>query len=177
MPNLGPGLHAGSSPGTGISAGGGISSAGPPEPNPNLLLWSEAMQQAAWVAVDATVTADQGQDELGATTADEIAFAVGGTVTQVTDIPAVAGANQGATFEAPAARERFSHSGTFDGTVYVYSAFLESATGGQFRLELLRSGGFLAVRFRDIGDETVVLVSQVKLETPSLSAYVKREGT
>jgi hypothetical protein len=168
--------------GVGLSAelGGGAPQGGAmPEvdPNPNLLLWSEEMQQATWAAADAVVTANQGQDELGATTADEIAFAVGGTVMQATGIAAVAGANQGATFEPPPARERFSHSGVFDGTTYQFSAFLESATGGQIRLELLRSGGFLAVRFRDIGDETVVLVSQVKLETPTLTAYVKREGT
>ena len=176
MPNLGPGLHSGSSPGTGISAGGIIpSAASPDEPNPNLLLWSEEADQAAtWIATGVTVTANQANDPLGAPTADLLTFAAGGTLRQVTPVAATTGAAVFAIINTDSPRPNVT--GTFDDVVYVFSFHPIGGDGTVMRLRIDRSGGFLRVSVEDVGDEATVNAAWFKLETPDLTDYVKREG-
>jgi hypothetical protein len=180
VPNLGPGLHSGSAPGTGISAGGSIpSAASPDEPNPNLFLWSEEMQRATWVKSDVAVTADAATHPDGGATADVLTFTAGGSILQASDSAALSGNSVSTSFAPDASWTRRSVSGTFDGVVYVLSVETRDLTeaGLAVHLRLFRSGGFLAGGFSDLGEEAPAFECWGwKLETPDLTAYVKREG-
>lgn len=158
-----------------------VSAGGPASPNANLLLWSEELDRAAvWVtAGGATVTADQGQDELGATTADSVALAGGASLSQTTTVAAATGGPIVGAFVPGPTRTAFSFSGTFDGSTYFISGYQQDLSDSGLEVGVLvqRVGGFIQVRFRDTGDEPTALLSWIKLETPTLTAYVKREGT
>lgn len=153
---------------------------GAPSANPNLLKWSEQFQQAVWTKTSATVEADVALNPAGTeTTADRISLTGLGSLIQLSTTPATTGATITRNVTLTGDFERYDLSGTFDGTVYVASVYIgeEGSTGFTVRLQLLRSGGFIALRFVDTGDEPVFLAWGAKLETPSLTAYVKREGT
>ena len=164
--------------GTGLG-GDGAASAAPAAPNPNLLVWSEEMQQAAWTASGATVTADAGLDPLGGLTADLVVFGSGGTSISQAAFAATTGATVVLDFSPIASWDtRYSLTGTFDGAVYVLSVQVnQPVPGGDLRLQMHLVGGFLVVSLRNTGDDPSVLVWGWKLETPGLTAYVKREGT
>jgi hypothetical protein len=184
VPNLGPGLHSGSALGVGISPGDSPPTAeAPAEPNPNLLLWSEEMQQAVWTVGAGTVlvTADGGLNPTGdETTADLLAFGgTGSVIGQTSATAAATGAAALSTLSLTGGYSRHSLSGTFDGVVYFLSVNLQEPLGGgsELQLRLERSGGFLRGGLRDLGDSPTVLAWGWKLETPDLTAYVKREGS
>lgn len=159
-----------------LMGGGG----GAPSANPNLLLWSEELDRSTWVkGVGVAVLANQGQDEQGGTTADLVTLTSGGTLTQISTIAvSVGGPYIGSTLGS-SSRARSQVSGEFDGVPYVFSVFVEDPLDFQAEvgLVLFQSGGFIAARLRDTGDAPSILISQAKLETPTLTAYVKREGT
>lgn len=166
--------------GTGIggpapAAGGGLDS-----PNPNLLLWSEEFQQAAWTGASA-VSANSVADPLGGTTADRVTIASGGQHVQVTTVAAAAGASVFSPRTLSAGvPTRVSATGTFNGVAYVYSEYLASPDSADISLSIYRSGGFLVVGLTDtsdLGDPLVIDRWGAKLETPDLTDYVKREGT
>lgn len=166
--------------GLGLGVSGGSQGGAPaPEPNPNLLLWSEEFQQATWTKSSATITADAGDAPLGGSVADRVALTGLGNVSQVSGVAATTGAGAFASANLSTAWQRFSVSGTFDDAVYVFSVYLreEAVAGLEVQLRLERSGGFLACRLRDLGDEPTFLAWGAKLETPDLTTYVKREGT
>lgn len=175
MPRLG-GFY-GDRPAT---TGGGAAPS--PDPNANLLLWSEEMQRAAWVQTgDVTVSANAGlnpgSDE---TTADDLLFgAINARHSQTTGIAATTGAAVVLNITLTGAYVRRSLTGTFDGTAYYLSLYIFEPSGDgsdiQLRLEIV--GGFLVASLRDTGDDPTVRVWGWKLETPTLTAYVKREGT
>lgn len=166
--------------GVGLGAGlgsDGAASAAPAEPNPNLLLWSEETQQAAWVKTGAAVTADFGLDLDGQMTADRVAFDPFGTITQTSATAVTTGADASEAKLATATLQRFSISGTFDGATYYLSCCAKTAAGTvDFGMTLRQSGGFLQVEAQDFGDGGTIQFSWWKLETPTLTAYVKREG-
>lgn len=166
--------------GLGFGVSGGSQGGAPaPEPNPNLLLWSEEFQQSEWAKTSATVTADAGDAPLGGSVADRIALTSFGNVSQVSTVAATVGSTSVSSAILSTAWQRFSVSGTFDGTAYVFSVYLreEVAAGLEVRLRIERSGSFLACRLQDLGDEPIFLAWGAKLETPDLTTYVKREGT
>jgi hypothetical protein len=181
VPNLGPGLHSGSALGVGISAGGSPPpAAGPAEPNPNLLLWSEQLQQGAWVKTFATITADDHLNPDGsAVTADAVAFLpITGKLEQTTSVTATVGAAVSLNVTLSDTFARKSLSGTFDGAEYVFSfSVLDNGSGADIQARLERSGGFLMGSLRDTGDGATFWAWGFKLETPDLTAYVMREGT
>lgn len=151
----------------------------PASPNPNLLLWSEEMQQAVWTvsAGAVTVTADADTGPFGGSVADQLAFGASGTIGQTSSTAATTGAAVLATKTTAAAWARYSISGSFDGVDYVLSVYLRDPSSSDIRMRLERVGGFLRGSLQDIGDEPTLFACCWKLETPSLSAYVKREGT
>lgn len=166
--------------GLSVGLGGAPQSGAPAAPNPNLLLWSEQFQQAVWAKMSATVDADVALNPAGTeTTADRISLTGLGSIIQLSATGATTGATVTHNVTLTGGFERYDLSGTFDGAVYAASVYIreEGATGFTVRLQLLRSGGFIALRFVDTGDEPVFLAWGAKLETPSLTAYVKREGT
>lgn len=170
------GVQSPSSPGIGVGVGGSPAAGGPAPPNPNLLLWSEELDRAAtWAATGVVVTANATNDPNGQLTADLLTFAAGGTLRQVTPAPATTGA--AVTAVIASTTERPSISGDFDGVTYKFSFYSMLGDGVNLRLRLDRSGGFLRVSFEDVGDEAIVNIAWCKLETPDLTAYVKREGT
>ena len=149
------------------------------EPNPNLLLWSEEMQQATWSKTSCTATANVGTDPLGGATADEVAFAATGVLAQTT-IAATAGATAQVLISlADSWATRHTLTGVFDGITYLLSVWVREPSGGgaELRLQMHRVGGFVVCSLRNTGDDPTVLVWGWKLETPDLTAYVKREGT
>lgn len=147
-------------------------------PNPNLLLWSEELQQATWSKSGAVATADFGLDSAGQMTADRVVFDPFGTVTQTTATAASSGAEATEAKLATATLQRFSVSGTFDGVDYHWSCYAKTASGtADFILTARRSGGFIQVEVQDFGDGATIQFSWLKLETPDLTTYVKREGS
>jgi len=145
--------------------------AGPGEPNPNLLRWSEKFDESAtWVPTNATVTPNVGTDP----TADRVAFGANGALRQTTAIAVSTGDVALVIIATDGTRQ--SVSGVFDGTTYVFS--LTASNGGaEFRARLDRAGGFLRVSVEDSGDEATFDLAKAKLETPDLTDYIKREGT
>jgi hypothetical protein len=168
--------------GLGAGLAGGRVAAAPAFPNPNLLLWSEEMQRAAWTTTGVVVVvADMGSDPLGGMTADQITFgSAGASVLQATPVAATIGATVQQTINLQGSLTRSAGlAGTFDGTVYVLSVHLSEplGSGAVLRLRLALVGGFLVASLVDLGDQPIVLAWGWKLETPDLTAYVKREGT
>lgn len=135
--------------------------------NPNLLLKSEAFNDAAWTKSSATVTANATTDPLGGTTADEVAFSTGsGSVAQTTTIAAASGGVSGV--QTPTSTwQRFSVTATLDVGTYTFSAWLldpsDNAFGVRMRIDV--SGGFVRCAFTDVGDLADVFAWGAKLET------------
>lgn len=169
MPSLG-GLSVG-------LLGGGAA----PSPNPNLLLWSEEMDRPEWVvAGGASVDPDQIiSDDPYSGVADGVDFAaLNSTLSQTTTV-AVATGSGGQTIGLSAEWVRESFSLSMNGTTYVVSLMIieDSGAGSDIQLRMDAVGGFLRVQLRDVGDNPTVRVVEWKLETPTLTDYVKREGT
>lgn len=157
------------------AAGGGAAS-----PNPNLLLWSEAFGNPVWVGAS-SVSANSVTDPLGGATADRVTIASGGGHIQATTVAATTGVGVFTSRTlAPGIPVRVSTSGTFDGVTYFYSEYLASPDSAEINLSIYRSAGFLMAGLIDLSDLGTPLVIDrwgAKLETPSLTDYVKREGT
>jgi hypothetical protein len=143
--------------------------------NPNLLLWSEALDNAVWVKSGAVVTADAGLDPNGQMTAESVAFSAFGSLTQVTSMAATTASGSASRTPTPTL-SRFNISGLIDGVAHIFSAYLSSAASSDVILSMSVVGGFAAVKIRDGGDAETFTVSWAKLETPALTAYVKRDG-
>lgn len=164
--------------GLGLGLGSGAPAPAAGTPNPNLLLWSEEMQQAVWVKTGATVTADFGLDPDNQMTADRLVFDPFGIVNQTTATAAATGVEASEAKLATTTLQQFLVNGTFDGTAYYLYCYAKTASGtADFILTLRRGGGFLQVEIQDLGDGVTIQFSWWKLETPTLTAYVKREGT
>ena len=166
--------------GVGLSVGlaGAPQSGGAPAPNPNLLLWSEELQQAVWTATDCTVTANQANDSQGQPTLDRLAFAELGSIGQTADVAATAGATVTASPEINATPQTYTVTGTFDSSPYTFSVELSAAVELQIQIAILRSGGFLRVLIRDLnGEAPTIFAGRAKLEqSATATAYIKREG-
>jgi hypothetical protein len=140
------------------------------------------MQQAVWTTSGGVVlvTADSGLDPAGTDlTSDLLAFGgTGATIGQTSATAASTGAVVVSTIAVSGSYVRSSITGTFDGLLYTLSVYLREPIGGgsELQLRLERSGGFLRGELRDLGDSPSVLAWGWKLETPDLTAYVKREG-
>lgn len=163
--------------GLGLQFAGGASGSGAPSPNPNLLLWSEEFQQAAWTT-DGAVTANNAVDPLGDSTADTVVFVADGVLQQVSATAATTGSNSSAPIVLTTSWVRYSVSGTFDGSAHVFSLYLKGAVGGEeFLLIISRSGGVLACSVLESQSAAATVRAWgAKLETPTLTDYVKREG-
>ncbi len=177
-------LRAPSSPGNPwLKVGGAVVTGAPAEPNPNLLLWSEACDNAAWAKTATTIFADNALDPGGINaTADLVQFTLGtGAIRQTTSVAAAsgAGANLGIFDVASDVLTRYEISAVFDGVAYTYSAYLQSnevGVGGRIRID--RSGGFIRCSFEDVGDAAAFWVAWQQLEVgATATVYVKREGT
>jgi hypothetical protein len=172
MAGLGLGLGAGlGSP----SAGGGGGAVGPP--NPNLLLWSEDLDNASWAKTGCMVVANQG----GTTgTADEIISSAGtAAVRQVTSIAASSGSAATATTAFHAGSfGRDSVTGTFDGLPYTFSAESRDSGGGEtYTLRLDVVGGFLRVSVEEPVGDGDALFQYFQLEqAAAFTTYHSRGG-
>jgi len=131
--------------------------------NPNLLTAPEDFADAAWTAVGVTVTTNPGGSTR--TGADGLVFA-GGTLTEVSAVTAASG-SASLSITLATGSVRYAVSGTFDGTAYTGSLELEPdppSVDLTLQLQLVRLGGFLAFRLRDIGDNPSVFAWGAKLE-------------
>lgn len=158
--------------GTGLGLGSGLTCyvAGGGSVNPNLLTWTEQFQNPAWAKTSAVVTPDASTDPLGGSTADRIDFvSPAGTVTQASSVVATSGGANAA--KAPgSASQRFSLSAAFDTGVYVFSIWLRDpgANGYSVGMVLFVSGGTIACRLRDLGDQATFYAWGAKLEVGSI---------
>lgn len=166
--------------GVGLSVGlAGGAAAEPPAPNPNELLWSEQLQQAAvWVASGAVITANTANDPNEELTADRITFDPEGTLSQTTAVAAATGSTAAATHTLTTSLLRYSAAGSFDSQTYTFSVYARSEVEVSFRLAIFRSGGVLVAQISnpDDGGGIEIEVAWAKLEAGTLTAYVKREG-
>lgn len=163
--------------GLGLQFAGGAPPPGAPSPNANLLLWSEEFQQAAWTT-DGVVTANNAADPLGDSTADTVAFVADGVLQQASATAATTGSNASSPIVLTTSWVRYSVSGTFDGNAYIFSLYLKGAVGGEeFLLIISRGGGVLVCSvLESLSAAATVRAWGAKLETPSLTDYIKREG-
>lgn len=147
----------------------------PAGPNPNLLLWTDEVDNAAWVKTNTTVLADQNgvADQLTST-------AAGAAVRQVTTTAASTGAAATATI-TPSGTASFNHgevSGTFDGVLYTFSAEFKDAGGGEtVDMKIDRSGGFLRCSLEEAIGDGDYLVRHLQLEVGPFSSYQHRGGS
>lgn len=177
MPGIG--VSSPSSPGVGIGVGG--STGAELGPNPNLLLWTEAFDHAAWVRTSLAVAADFTTGPTGTATADNLtSSSPTAAIRQVSTTAASAGAAATANVNAMATWTRYSVTGSYDGLDYTFSVYMKDASGGgipTLRLRLDRSGGFLRCSIEDTGDELPYCAWGAQLEQASApSAYQGREG-
>lgn len=153
---------------------GSAPASAPAGPNPNLLLWSEALDNTAWVKTNIGI----GADADGA--ADEVTnTAAFGSVRQTTTTAAAAGAQATNEVTPGASYVRYSVTGTFDGSPYTYSAELKDAGGGETaRLVLKRAGGFLRPGIESDFADGDFLARYHQLEAgSSFTTYQRRDGT
>lgn len=167
--------------GQGFSPGGnGAVLASAPAGNPNLLLWTEEFQQAAWTT-DSTVTADAGLDPLGGSTADQIALISGGSILQTSTTAAATGATASTAVTPTTSWVRYSISGAFNSLDYTLSVYMKGALGvEEIGMRIARVGGFLQAQFielTDAGAATILLWGAQLEQAAAASAYQKREGT
>lgn len=171
MPDMNLGLGLGSA--ATLDDGGGT-----PSPNPNLLKWSEQFQQAEWVASGAIVTADAGVDPDGGATADSVLLGgAGHSVAQISTATAASGSATAAVSAADGAWNRRTVTTVFDTGTYVFSVWLQGVGSAlTVLLALDQSGGLIRCQIRRLAANGTILAWGAKLETPGLTAYVKREG-
>lgn len=171
------GLGIGLAVGLGSPPGGGGAAA----PNPNLLLWTEEFDNAAWVKTGASIEADNTAGPISGTTADRINYSAPfGTVAQASGVAAATGSEAHLDiFDVATVWTRYEISGTFDGVAYVFSIYLkqtEAGIGGRIRIQ--RSGGFISGSAEDIGDVGSCWTCCAQLEVGSTAtAYVRRGGS
>jgi hypothetical protein len=114
-----------------------------PTTNPNLLLWTEELDNAIW-QTDSAITPDNAIDPLSGSTADTISFLADGFVSQVSSTAATTGVSGNNGVILTTSWVRYEVTSTFDGLSYVFSVYLRGASGGEeVRLNLSRAGGFL----------------------------------
>lgn len=149
-----------------IAAGSApVAGAGGSSINANLLLYTEEFDNAVWTKFSAVVTPNAGNSPLGSATADEIALI--GSISQVSSVPASSGSAINTDVSPAAAWQRFLVTATFDVGVYTFSVWLRdlAENGLGVTLSLVVSGGFIAARLVDQGDEAVFQAWGAKLET------------
>lgn len=158
--------------------------AAPAGPNPNLLLWTEEFDNAAWSKTSTVVAADQDSGPSGpANTADEVlSTGVAAAVRQVSGTAAASGsAATSATVLSTGLYVRGSVTGTFDGTAYTFSIYLKDAGNAAVPFALLRldrSGGFLRCSVEDsVGDADYMAWGAQLEAAASASTYQHRGGT
>lgn len=147
----------------------------PAGPNPNLLLWSEALDNAAWTKTACTIVPDQDG------TADELA-STGATcaLRQVTNTASTSGAAVTAVVGPhPAGYVNDSLTGTFDGLPYTLTMRSKDAGGGEsVTLRIDRSGGFLRASVEDPSGAADILIAFLQLEQAgAFTTYHRRDGT
>ena len=174
-----PGVRSPSTPGVGVGIGGSPVVDEPGE-NPNLLLWTEALDNAVWTkSAGVTVAANVAADPVSAPTADRVTSpALNGSVSQVSLTAAATGSAVTLDYTLTTSWSRQEATGTFDGLPFTFSCYLKAGdAGSDVRLQLDRSGGFLRVQVIDRADGVVVLAWGAQLEqAASASAYRAREG-
>lgn len=169
--------------GLGLSLG--VPHAASSGPASNLLLWTEALDNAVWTKGAAvTITADAASNPAppgdGSITADLVTF--GGANRFLKEASAIATVDGGASGTlninpVPLAWTRFQISCTFsDVGSYVASVYvLLSAGAGTLRLSLNGSGGFVTVTLTSITAAVSAYVWGWQLETGALATgYVPR---
>jgi hypothetical protein len=165
--NLGLGLGSAAI----LDSGGGA-----PPPNPNLFLWTEAIDNAVWTKTNCVVfsEAEGSADEIASTAASAV-------IAQVTTTAALVGADATSTKSIGPSLVRYEMTGTFDGLPYTLSAKLKdtgNASVPEVVFRISRSGGFLRGSFEDPVGDGDYIITEVQLEqAASASAYVYREGT
>lgn len=163
-------------PGTGFGAGLGLGHGAPPSApvvNPNLLTWTEEMDDPVWVKSNCAVFSE------AEGTADEIAStAPNATLSQVTSTAATVGADAISTEPIDPTLTRYEMTGTFDGLPYTLSAKVKdtgAASVPEVRFRLSRSGGFLKASFEDPVGDGDYIIAEVQLEqAASASPYQRR---
>lgn len=168
MAGLGIGLAVGLGPPS-DGAGGGAA-------NPNILLWTDELDQAVWVKTNCTVFPDVDG------VADEFSsLAAGASVAETTTVAAATGAVATGTFSpSPTGYQHGEVSGTFDGVLYTLSC--EAKDGGaaatpSLTLTIDRSGGFLRCTVSDPAGDGDYNIRHLQLEVGPFSSYQHRGGT
>jgi len=150
--------------------GGGV-----PLANPNLLLWSESLEQAAWTPTSMVVTPD-----VDGTGDELVSTGVNAALRQVTGVAAASGAAV-ATVYTPSGTStpsRGSVTGTFDGLQYTFSIEGRDSGGGEsYTLRLDRSGGFLRLSIEETVGDGVAIFYRAQLEqAAAFTTYHFRGG-
>ena len=170
---IGIGLSPGSAPPV-VAASGG-------EENPNLLLWTEELDNAVWSQTSVVLLADAGASPLGGINAELLAFqSSAGAVRQISASAASSGAAvTNGIFDVATEWTRYEVTGSFDATDYVFSVYLKQSEAGiAQRIRLDRSGGFLRCSVEDLGDVGAVYAWGAQLELgTTATAYQRRGGT
>lgn len=165
-------IWVGITPALAAAASGGV----PAPPAENLLLWTEALDNAAWTtsAGSVAVTANAAAAPAETITAESLEFSPNARFGQTSSVAATAGAFAFHTYDTVVTWVRASVTGTFDGVAYTFSIYLWGA-GFVVQLRLERVGGFLRCSLSDAGDEAIVLAWGAQLEVGGVATpYVPR---
>jgi hypothetical protein len=162
--------------GLGVAVGSRVGAGAAPAANPNLLLWTEEMDEAVWIKTSCSILVDQEG------VADEVlSSAAAASVAQVSATAATTGSDVTQVALIDGGFGRFSVTGTFDGLSYTYAVDLKDtglAATPELTLRLGRSGGFLRVAIEDAAGDADYLARNHQLEQAATpSAYVRRSGT
>lgn len=163
-----------------LGLSGGLSSGlvvSAPAANPNLLLWTDSIDNAVWTKTASIISADQdgvadGWASTGTTSA----------VRQISTTAASTGSAATATM-TPGQLGAYVHgevSGTFDGTLYTFSMEAKdtgAAAVPSIRLRIDISGGFLRCSLEDPAGDGDYLVQHLQLQVGAFTSYHSRGGT
>lgn len=172
-------MTLGLSPALAVSPSG--APAPPALPEGNLLLWTEAMDNAAWAKTGVSVTADLANNPNppgdGSATADACDFTASGRILrQVTSLAASTGSSVADIDPVPAGWTRFSTTATFDIGQMTVSVYVQHVSNvGTLRLFLNIIGGFVSASLISQDDAVVANVWGWQLEAgASATAYTPR---
>lgn len=143
----GLGLSLGAGLGSPRAGGGGTA----PVVSPNLLAWTEAFDNVAWVKSVCTVDATGAMSPIGDETADEIISSGPASIRQLSATAATSGVDATAAITITPGWARYSVVGVFDALSFAFSIYIKKVIGGgsALRLRIGRSGGFLQCSVED----------------------------
>lgn len=166
--------------GIGVGCGIGTGSAGAKSPNPNMLLWTEALDNAAWVKSSVAVSSDSASSPISTMTAETLTYTAGGLVREsATTASPPPGTFVDNLASVTTSWQRFSVTDSLGATTFTFSIYLKASVACHVTMRLRGLGGTIQCFLSDLDSSAPVFFAWgAQLESgPTPTTYVRNDGT